>query len=298
VVRRGGRFGVYRQARRYYQREGRGKFDVVLDVVNTRPFMCPRFVDDIPVVAVIHQVAREIWSYELPWPMAVLGRYVLEPAWLRAYASVPTLTMSPSSAQALKAYGLTDVRIVPGGLRRPVATAPPRETRPTVIFLGRLTRNKRPDHALEAFRLVSETVSEAQLWVVGTGPLEATLRRTAPPGVRFFGHVDAAARDELLARAHVLISTSVREGWGLVVSEAAAQGTRPVAYDVPGLRDSVSHAGGDLTEADPVALADRVALHLRGAAGWRPSPMAGLLPEWAEVADAVLSHLHVALAKA
>jgi glycosyltransferase involved in cell wall biosynthesis len=31
----------------------------------------------------------------------------------------------------------------------------------------------------------------------------------------------------------------VREGWGLVVSEANAMGTPAVAYDVPGLRDSV-----------------------------------------------------------
>ena len=33
--------------------------------------------------------------------------------------------------------------------------------------------------------------------------------------------------------------TSVREGWGLVVTEANACGTPAVVYDVPGLRDSV-----------------------------------------------------------
>ena len=57
------------------------------------PFLCPRFVRDVPVVAVIHQVAREVWRYETPWPVAVLGRYLLEPAWLRAYRDVPVVTV-------------------------------------------------------------------------------------------------------------------------------------------------------------------------------------------------------------
>jgi glycosyltransferase involved in cell wall biosynthesis len=40
-------------------------------------------------------------------------------------------------------------------------------------------------------------------------------------------------------RAHCLLVPSVREGWGLVVIEANSVGTPAVAYDVPGLRDSV-----------------------------------------------------------
>jgi glycosyltransferase involved in cell wall biosynthesis len=39
----------------------------------------------------------------------------------------------------------------------------------------------------------------------------------------------------------MLLMASVREGWGLVVTEANACGTPTVAYDVPGLRDAVRH---------------------------------------------------------
>ena len=38
-----------------------------------------------------------------------------------------------------------------------------------------------------------------------------------------------------------LLVASVREGWGLVVTEAAACGTPSIVYDVPGLRDAVRH---------------------------------------------------------
>ena len=36
IVRRGGRLGVYREARRFWRREGRGNFDLVIDEVNTK----------------------------------------------------------------------------------------------------------------------------------------------------------------------------------------------------------------------------------------------------------------------
>ena len=115
VVRRGGRLGVYRQARRYWRREGDGRFDLVVDCVNTRPFHSPRFVANVPIVAVVHQVAREIWRYETPWPVSVLGRYLLEPAWLRAYRDVPVVTVSESSRESLAEYGLRRVTVVPEG---------------------------------------------------------------------------------------------------------------------------------------------------------------------------------------
>ena len=115
IIRRGGRLGVYREARRYWRREGDGQYDLVLDCVNTRPFLCPRFVRNVPIVAVIHQVAREIWRYETPWPIAVLGRYLLEPAWLRAYRDVPVVTVSESSRESLAEYGLRRVTVVPEG---------------------------------------------------------------------------------------------------------------------------------------------------------------------------------------
>src|SRR5438046_1002780 len=48
VVRRGGRIGVYRQARRFWNEQGEGNFDVVIDEVNTRPFLTPRFIRSTP----------------------------------------------------------------------------------------------------------------------------------------------------------------------------------------------------------------------------------------------------------
>jgi hypothetical protein len=83
--------------------------------VNTRPFLCPRFVRGVPIVAVVYQVARQSWRYEAPWQISVLGRYLLESAWPRAYRDVPVVTMSESSRESLAEYGLRRVTVVPEG---------------------------------------------------------------------------------------------------------------------------------------------------------------------------------------
>ncbi|MHB1613705.1 MAG: glycosyltransferase family 4 protein [Actinomycetes bacterium] len=290
-VRRGGRFTVYRQARRFYESEGRGRFDLVIDEVNTRPFLTPRYVDDAHVVALIHQVCREIWFYEMPWPVAVVGRFWLERRWLGRYRDVPVLTVSDSSRQSLQAYGLRRVSLVSEGI---ATTVRPRgvlrEQAPTVLFVGRLSANKRPADALEAFARLRESMPDAQMWVVGTGPLHARLAARAPVGVTFFGRVSEERKRELMARAHVLVVTSVREGWGLVVDEAAATGTPTIAYDVAGLRDSVAAAGGVLVAPHPISLAGALAQWLpTRVTRASPTGWAGGARPWGAVAEEFLA---------
>jgi len=291
IVRHGGPLTVYREARRFYRREGRGKFDLVVDAVNTRPFSCPSFVKDAPIVAIIHQVAREVWKHESSPPVALLGRFVLEPWWLRKFRDVPVITVSPSSRKSLQEHGLRRVTVVPEGVRTlGVRTlGAQREERPTVAFMGRLTGNKRPGDAIEAIRLLRQQLPDAQMWVIGTGRLEPHLRRLHVPGVSFLGRVSETVKQERLARAHALVATSVREGWGLMVTEAAAHGTPAIAYDVPGLRDSVAASGGLVVQATPSALADALAQHLpRWVAGEMPPVTPNGVITWSEVASEIL----------
>ena len=44
-----------------------------------------------------------------------------------------------------------------------------------------------------------------------------------------------------MRQASVILVTSVKEGWGLVVTEANSQCTPAIVYDVDGLRDSVQN---------------------------------------------------------
>src|SRR5262249_55982130 len=257
IVRRGSRLGVYGAAKKFWREQPAERYEGVVDEINTRPFLTPRWVRGVPVVALIHQLAREIWVDETPWPVAVLGRYVLEPWWLRAYRDVPALTVSETSAESLRRYhGWRDVTIVPEGHTPHAMPNVAKEAEPTIVFLGRLVRMKRPGAAIGAFKDLRERLPTARLWVIGDGPLLDELRAAQTPGVELLGRLGGEAVRERLARAHVLVATAVREGWGLNVSEAAACGTPSIGYAVPGLLDSIRASGGALVEPRPEALAD------------------------------------------
>jgi glycosyltransferase involved in cell wall biosynthesis len=293
IRRGGGRVGVYRAARRFWSQQPEGAYDVVVDEINTRPFLTPRWVRDTPVVALIHQLAREIWFYETPLPLALLGRYVLEPWWLRLYRDEPALTVSQSSADSLTRYhGWRNVSVVPEGSTPHPVPHVEKESDPTVVFLGRLVAMKRPQDAVEAFRRLSANLPSAQFWMIGDGPLRPKLERESQGRVVFLGRVGHAELLERLARAHVLVATSVREGWGLNISEAAACGTPSIAYAVPGLFDSARASGGALVEPSPEALGQALTSFFSGSL--RLQPMISTVP-WAQVAELFEEHLTHAL---
>jgi glycosyltransferase involved in cell wall biosynthesis len=211
------------------------------------------------VVALVHQLAGDVWDSEAPRPLAVVGKW-LEPHALRLYRDVPVVTVSESTKDDLHRLGLLNVSVVPNGRDEPPElNGLPKEPVPTFLFVGRLTANKRPDHAVEAFRLITKSLPEARLWIVGRGPLEKEVSKTLPEGGQMLGYL---SRDELyrrMARAHCLLVPSVREGWGLVVIEANSVGTPAVGYDVPGIRDSIRDGRTGLlaNAGDTMALANQ-----------------------------------------
>ncbi len=260
VIRAGGRFSVFRAAKKFYSKRFKSEhFDIVVDEINTRPFFAKSFVaNDEHVVALIHQLAREYWFYETRFPLNVLGHY-LEDKWLRNYAGVPTVTVSNSTREDLAALGFERVFVVPEGVNfAPVSAVPQKNGHPVIVYAGRLTKAKRPIHAIEAFEIVKEKLPDAELWIIGDGPARHKLEEVSGQGIRFLGRLHDSERRRLVGQSQVLVSPGIREGWGLNVIEANALGVPCVAYSVPGLRDSVrDHNTGLLVRnGDVQALAE------------------------------------------
>jgi len=243
IVRAGGRYSVYWQAKGHYKKRfSKEKYDLVIDEINTRPFFAPKFVNNGErVVALIHQLAREYWFYETRFPVNYLGYYFLEKRWLKNYVRVPTVTVSESTRKDLLAIGFRSVKTVSEGLNfEPLDKPPQKNEVPVIVYSGRFRRAKRPDHVIRAFVKVRERFPDAKLWMIGKGPFEDHLKSISPEGVKFQSDLTNVERRELVGRAWVLVNPSVREGFGLNVIEANAVGTPCVGYDVPGLRDSIA----------------------------------------------------------
>ncbi|HWE82661.1 MAG TPA: glycosyltransferase family 4 protein [Gaiellaceae bacterium] len=114
---------------------------------------------------------------------------------------------------------------------------------PVIVYVGRLVDCKGLETLLEAQREVHGR-TRARLLVVGTGPLERSLRAMGAPGVEFLGFLPPAQVAEVLRGADISISPSVSEPWGTVPLEAAASGCVVVASDVvPSAAELIAQSG-------------------------------------------------------
>jgi glycosyltransferase involved in cell wall biosynthesis len=260
VVRSGGRFSVYSEAKKFYSKRFKSEqFELAVDEINTRPFFVNGFAENGEhVVSLIHQLAREYWFYESSFPLNVVG-YYCENKWLRRCADVPTITVSNSTRKDLAALGFENVSVIPEGLNfEPLAKLSSKSSHPVAVYAGRLNNAKRPIHAIKAFKRIKDRLPDAELWIIGDGPVRRKLEDVACPGTRFFGDLDNSERRRLIGQSWVLVNPSIREGWGLNIIEANALGVPCVAYCVPGLKDSIQdhHTGLLVKNGDVKALAD------------------------------------------
>jgi glycosyltransferase involved in cell wall biosynthesis len=238
--------------------------DVILEEINTLPYFAPLWAD-APVVLYMNQLAREVWWYEAAKPVALAG-WLAEPIYLRAYRDCEAVTISRSSLDDLRRLGLNRrILVVPmAAEHESLSDFPAKPLSGQMVAIGRLTPSKRYDHAIRALASLRTTHPDASLTLIGDGRDNERLRKLAAAegldsDVHFAGRVSDTEKHELIDGADVLVGTSVREGWGLTVTEAAARGTPSVVYDIPGFRDAViDRRTGRVVNPTPEDLAEGV----------------------------------------
>lgn len=262
LIRRGGPLSVYLFAPFFYLFSGK-TFDIVIDEIHGIPFFTPLYVKK-PKIAFIHEIAGEIWDYMYPFPFNTIGK-ILESCYLSLYKNIHFWTDAQSTITELISKGIIGKNCVaiPCPISNAiVATVPIKEKNLTCIFVSRLVKMKGVERVLEAFSFILEKDPKAMLWVVGGGDLAylkylQTKVKHLGTSVHFFGKVSDNEKLALMGKAHILLHASVKEGWGLVVLEAASQGTPSVVYNVAGLKDSVKdqQTGIVLKENSPYEMA-------------------------------------------
>jgi glycosyltransferase involved in cell wall biosynthesis len=258
----------YAAALAYHKRHTADASDLIVEEVNTVPYLSRLLRGRAPTVLLYFQLAREIWFYQAPFPIAVVG-YVAESLYtsFQGLGTRRTITISEDSKRDLARFGFAPdrtsiVRVAIDGTPLLNYEAAAKEPDFTVLFQGSLRAMKRPFHALSAFHQFAAAGGEGKLWIAGGGndnQLRAYVRQHRLEGrVTFFGRVSEAQKLDLMRRASVLAVTSVKEGWGLIVTEANSMATPAVVYDVDGLR-SAAGENNWISAAQPDALATRLA---------------------------------------
>lgn len=252
ILRRGNKLSVYFEAFLYYKSLN-NKPDRVIDMVNTICWQTPLYVPREKRVTYVNQLAKEVLFYQFPWPLSWIS-YFLERFEYLPYHATKFICYSKSTKEDLVDFGIPreNISLFPLGIdHQRYQLNRQKASYPLFIFVARLVKMKRPSLCVEAFKQVVKAYPKAKLFIIGNGSEENILQKQIVKdnvGSNVFivnknnFFIDKTIKDvkvKYMQEGWVLLLPSVKEGWGMVVTEAAACGTPAIVSDVTGLRDSV-----------------------------------------------------------
>lgn len=126
-----------------------------------------------------------------------------------------------------------------------------------LLFVGRLSAEKRVDVLLDAFARLGAAMPGARLVLAGEGPSRADFEARAPAGTTFLGELHGDDLATLYASADAFCFPSTTDTFGQVILEAAASGLPAAAAAAGGALELVHDGRTGLLAPpdDPIALA-------------------------------------------
>jgi len=245
VVRKAGRYMVFPRSVMAELAGRNGHRDGLIEIWNGVPFMSPLWCRG-PHSVWLHHVHGPMWDMSLPPGLAKAGRILEERIAPRFYRRSSVVTLSNSSRNELVSemgFDPNEVSVVPPGVDQQFSPGGAKTDHPSVIAVGRLVPVKDFPRLVRLMARVRNAVPGATLDIVGDGYereqiIELIESLGAETYIRLLGRI---SDDELLDRyrsSWVVASASIREGWGMTVTEAAACATPCVATRIAGHLDA------------------------------------------------------------
>ena len=250
-VRVGGQFSAYWCAYRYYKKNLVGWADIVIEEANIVPFFTQFYVTEKRLLF-YHQLGRKVWLYQIFFPLNVIG-YLIEPFYTFLLRKNTVITISESTKKDLQRFGFDGMRIhiISEGIDITCAKYIEKKNRivePILLSFGNVRAMKRTGHIIRAFEIAKKKMPQLKMVIVGSTNNSYGMRmlrkieKSPYAGdITMYGRISPEQKKEIMRRGDVIAVTSIKEGWGLIVTEANSQGTPAVVYNVDGLCDSVRH---------------------------------------------------------
>ncbi|NPB03436.1 MAG: glycosyltransferase family 4 protein [Thermotogae bacterium] len=223
--------------------ESRWRFDILIEDLNKLPFYTKLYSKSPRKLAILHHLFGKT-IYEETNPIAATYVYFQERLIPYFYKDWPFVVVSESTKEELVRLGVpeSNVKVIYNGIDTVFFHPREKYVQPTVLYINRFRRYKRPDLAVEIFARIKKRMPEVRFLMAGKGPYLEKVRSLSHKlnvEVDFLGFISEKEKSEVLARSWVVLNTSSKEGWGLVNMEAFASGTPVVGFKVPGMKDSV-----------------------------------------------------------
>jgi glycosyltransferase involved in cell wall biosynthesis len=235
--------------------------DGLVEIWNGMPFFSPVWATG-PRIVFLHHVHAEMWQLTLPPKLAALGRFVEQSLAPPLYRRTRIVTLSDSSRDEIVSMLKLDrgrVTVVPPGVEDRFSPGGTRSEEPLVVAVGRLVPVKRFDALIDVLAKLHVDHPSMRAVIVGEGyERDRLIAQRREIGAQDWLEMPGKLTDDevvnLYRRAWVLVSASLREGWGMTVTEAGACGTPAVATRIAGHADAIVHGASGVLVDDPAAL--------------------------------------------
>lgn len=225
----------------------------------------------VPVIVTLH--GYDIMTHKRVWESigGARGRYPERLIAMSRSKKVHFIAVSEAVRRHAVEFGLPRERIAVQYIGIDVdkfrrTGKPIGERRPHILFVGRLVEKKGVRYLIEAYTRILQRVPNAELTVVGDGPLRAELEALARKlnvAPRFVGSQTPEQINTRLGEARAFCLPSVRaaggdaEGFGMVLLEAQACGVPVVTSALGGAQEGMADGvtGFAFAECDVDALA-------------------------------------------
>lgn len=182
-----------------------------------------------PIVATFHDLYQKNWlRYRFIDKIGIL----LESCWRFGKFDLIFANSSETKRKLLSSGFNSIIKVIPSGIDIKLYENLNVRKDDVIVYVGRLEPYKRVDILLNVAKHL-----EYEIHVIGTGSLEKKLKQKAPSNVSFLGFISEKEKIRELKRAKVLVNPSEVEGFGLVLLEAMACKTLPIARNLLCYRD-------------------------------------------------------------
>jgi len=229
-----------------YLKKLKGNFNVIVEEAiggQRLPYLSTMYVKE-PLVAVWHQRHNKVFREQYPLPIAILLS-LFEFFQARLYRNRTIVTPSEGAKEKLMSLGFKyeKLKVVYDGVGSIFDSPETKSARENVlVYLGKLRRYKRPDHAILALvQVLKRAKKPCKLIIAGKASeidrgyidwlRNLAKRLNVGDLVEFRINISEKEKLKLLEKARLLVQPSPVEGFSIVVAEANRCGTPVVASD-------------------------------------------------------------------
>lgn len=221
----------------------------------------------IPSICTIHTKFRYCYNDALKVKLfsEILLRYVMR----RPKKADRVCTVSNSMISELKTYGLkrNDVLVIKNGNDQKAKSEFDKTTNDVfrLLFVGRIIDYKNIQFSLDCLKELKKIRSDFEFLLVGRGPhvkrfIKYAKKLGLEENVKFLGAItDSTELKKVYASSDLFFFTSIFDNDGLVVMEAAGEGTPSLVLSGTGASERITdEETGFLVDIDKKAVADKI----------------------------------------